>query len=342
MYDQIRFAVLGCGRISSKHGWSIAQLQSHGARIVAACDVVESRVQRFTSEYGGRVYTDYQEMLKQEDIDVVAVCLPSGLHSVIGQEVAKAGKHVLMEKPISLKLEDADDLIRTCEECHVQLCVVLQNRFNPPMQQLHKIISEDRLGKLLLTNVTVRWFRPQSYYDDGWHGTWEMDGGAMMNQCIHHIDAMRWLLGEVDSLTAYTGTLAHNIEVEDTGVAIIKFKNGAMGVIEGSTITYPENLEGSIAIFGTRGSVKVGGTALNRRVIWKVEGEIEEEKTILSNETIDPPTVYGFSHRDQYLEFMTALREGRPSATNGYEARKSLEIVRAIYDSAHNGHEVKF
>lgn len=342
MYEQIRFAVLGCGRISSKHGWSISQLQSHGARIVAACDVVESRVQRFTSEYGGRAYRDYQEMLKQEDIDVVAVCLPSGLHSTIGQEVAKAGKHVLMEKPISLRLEDADALIRTCEQCNVQLCVVLQNRFNPPMQQLHKIINEDRLGKLLLTNVTVRWFRPQSYYDDGWHGTWEMDGGAMMNQCIHHIDAMRWLLGEVDSLTAYTGTLAHNIEVEDTGIAIIKFKNGAMGVIEGSTITYPENLEGSIAIFGTRGSVKVGGTALNRRVIWKVEGEIEEEKTILSSETIDPPTVYGFSHRDQYLEFMTAIREGRSSVTNGYEARKSLEIVRAIYDSAHNGHEVKF
>jgi UDP-N-acetyl-2-amino-2-deoxyglucuronate dehydrogenase len=248
---------------------------------------------------------------------------------------------VLVEKPISITLEQADALIETCEQEKVTLGVVLQNRFNPPMRELRRVIDNGDLGRLLLANVTVRWYRPQEYYEDGWHGTLAMDGGAMMNQCIHHIDAMRWLLGEVDSIFAYTGTLAHKMEAEDVGIAVVRFRSGAMGVIEGSTVTYPKNLEGSIAIFGEHGSVKVGGTALNQRVFWKIKDQLEHEHLLLANEAVEPPTVYGFSHRDQLLEMMNAVHEGRQPSTHGREARKSLEVVRAIYQSAQDGTEIR-
>jgi UDP-N-acetyl-2-amino-2-deoxyglucuronate dehydrogenase len=339
--EEIRFAIIGCGRISGKHGSAVASLADQGARFVAACDMVESRAHHFVEEFGGTAYTDYHEMIARNDIDIVSICLPSGMHSAVGQEVARAGKHVLVEKPIALNLVDADALIKTCENEHITLGVVLQNRFNPPMQELRRVIDEGRLGRPLLANVTVRWYRPQEYYEDGWHGTWAMDGGALMNQCIHHIDAMIWLMGEVESVFAYTGTLAHQMETEDTGVVAVRFKSGALGVIEGSTITYPQNLEGSLAIFGTQGSVKVGGTALNRRVIWKIEGQLEHEANILAMELVDPPTVYGFSHREQIEEMINAVRENRIPSTHGREARKSLEVVSAIYESVRCAKEIR-
>lgn len=335
------FALIGCGRISNRHGEALRDLHAQGARLVAACDVIEARVKRFTNDFGGAAYTDYHELLRRDDIDIVIVATPSGMHSGMGQDVARAGKHLLVEKPISITLEQADALIETCEREKVILGVVLQNRFNPPMRALRRVIDNGDLGRLLLANVTVRWYRPQEYYEDGWHGTWAMDGGAMMNQCIHHIDAMRWLLGEVDSIFAYTGTLAHTMEAEDVGIAVVRFRSGAMGVIEGSTVTYPKNLEGSIAIFGEHGSVKVGGTALNQRVFWKIKDQLEHEHLLLANEAVEPPTVYGFSHREQLLEMMNAVNEGRQPTTHGREARKSLEVVSAIYQSAHEGREIR-
>jgi len=337
----LNFAIVGCGRISSRHAQALMDLQkTHDVRLTAVCDVIEGRANAAAAKYGVTAYTDYRQLLDDPNVDVVSVCVPSGLHSQMGQEAARAGKHVLMEKPISLTLDEADALIDTCEREGVTLAVVLQNRFNPPMRELRALVDSGRLGSLYLANATVRWYRPQEYYEDGWHGTWAMDGGALMNQSIHHIDALLWFMGDVRTVNAYTSTLAHHMEAEDVGVAALQFVNGGLGTIEGSTLTYPENLEGSVALFGQHGSVKVGGTALNRKVFWKVEGSLEHEREMLMREAVDPPSVYGYSHREQIIEMIDSIREGRLPSTHGREARRSLELVRAIYDSSTEGREI--
>jgi len=205
---------------------------------------------------------------------------------------------------------------------------------------LRRVVDSGRLGRLLLGSATVRWYRPQEYYEDEWHGTWAMDGGALMNQSIHHIDALQWLMGAPASVFAYTATLAHRMEAEDAGVAVIRFQSGALGTIEGSTITYPENLEGSVAVFGERGSIKVGGTALNRKTVWKVEGELEHEKELLTRDQLDPASVYGTSHSAVIADMIAAIRDDRPPKTSGPEARRSVALVLAIYESARTGRPV--
>ncbi|MBK8026581.1 MAG: Gfo/Idh/MocA family oxidoreductase [Chloroflexi bacterium] len=337
----MNIAIIGCGRISLRHSQALRDLQrERTVNVVAACDVVESRARHVAEEFGASFMTDYHEVLARKDVDLVSICVPSGLHAQIGRDAARAGKHVLVEKPIALTLEDADSLIETCERSGVVLGVVLQNRFNPPMRDLRALVDSGALGRLYLGSATVRWYRPQSYYEDGWHGTLAMDGGALMNQSIHHIDALVWLMGRPKSVFAYTGTMAHQMEAEDVGVAVVRFENGAVATIEGSTVTYPENLEGSVALFGQHGSVKVGGTALNRKVFWKVEGMLEQEREILMREAVDPPTVYGFSHREQIAEMLDAVEQGRTPSTHGREARRSLELVVAIYHSAREGCEI--
>jgi len=338
MNDALRFGLIGCGRIAPRHAQSLGELPE--ARLLAVADIVESRAQHFAQDYGAEAYLDYRRILDRCDIDVVNICTPSGLHAQMAIEALQAGKHVIVEKPMALSLEDADRMIATAKSTGRRLCVVLQNRYNPPMQDLRRVVDEGRLGRLLLGNATVRWFRPQEYYEDGWHGTWAMDGGALMNQSIHHIDALQWLMGDVESVYAYTATLAHKIEAEDIGVVAIRFKSGALGSVEGSTVTFPENLEGSVAIFGERGSIKVGGTALNRKVFWKIEGELEHERELLTREQVDPPSVYGYSHKAVVADMLTAVREGREPRTNGVEARRSVALVLAIYESARTGQPV--
>lgn len=340
----LRFGIIGCGRIAPRHAQAMASIPAEvGLHLVACCDLIESRARHFASSCGiptEAVYTDARALLARPDLDVVSVCVPSGLHAEIGVLAAQAGKHVLMEKPIALTLEDADRLIAACAEHSVRLGVVLQNRFNPPMRELKALVEGGDLGRVVLGAVTVRWFRPQSYYEDGWHGTLAMDGGALLNQSIHHIDALQWLLGEVEQVFAYTGTLAHTMEAEDVGVATLRFRSGALATVEGSTVTYPENLEASIALFGEHGSVKVGGTALNRWVFWKVAGRLEEENFKLRQQEIDPPSVYGYSHREQILEMAAAIRQGRAPSTHGGEARRSLALVMAMMQSAREGRAV--
>ena len=312
----LRFAIVGCGRVAPRHAQSLAELDS--GRLVAVADVLEPRAQHFARTYGPEPYTDYRRLLDRPDVDVVCICTPSGLHAPMAIEALAAGKHVLVEKPIALSLHDADRMIAAAAG------------------------AGRRLGRLLLGNATVRWYRPQEYYEDGWHGTWAMDGGALMNQSIHHIDALQWFLGDPVSVFAYTATLAHRMEAEDAGVAAIRFAGGALGVVEGSTITYPENLEGSIALFGERGSAKIGGTALNRKVIWKIEGELEHEREMLTRETIDPTSVYGASHKAVIADMIAAVREERSPHTDGPEARKSLALVLAMYASARQGQPITF
>lgn len=335
----LRFGIVGCGRVAPRHAQSINQLSS--TTLLAVADIKARRAETFASEYGGDAYTDYRHVLDRADIDAVSICVPSGLHAEIAIDAMRAGKHVLVEKPIAIRLQDADRMIQIAEEQGVTLGVVLQNRYNHPMQQLRKLIDEGGLGRLYLGNACVRWFRPQSYYEDDWHGTWAMDGGALMNQSIHHIDALQWFMGPVASVSAYTATLAHKMEAEDVGVASLRFTNGGLGVIEGSTLTWPQNLEGSVAIFGERGSVKIGGTALNRITLWKVEDQIELESEILTSQRVDPPSVYGYSHREVIRNFAEAALNGGKPDTSGPEARRSLELVLAIYESARNHREVQ-
>ncbi len=339
MTSPIRFAIIGCGRIAPRHAQSLLDLRDQ-ARLVAVVDIIESRATHLAKQFGAEPATDYRQILEREDIDAVCVCAPSGLHAQIGIETAQHGKHVIVEKPMALTLPDADALIDACARAGVTLTVVLQNRYNPPMQDLKRLVESGRMGRLLLGNATVRWYRPQSYYEDEWHGTRAMDGGALMNQSIHHIDALQWIMGDVQSVFAYGATLAHRMECEDVGVATWRFASGALGVIEGSTLTWPENLEGSVAIFGERGSVKVGGTALNRKVFWKVDGQLEQERQLLSAEEVDPPSVYGASHRAVLADTLAAMREGRPSQTDGLEGRRSLALVLAMYESMTRGAEV--
>ncbi len=336
MGDLIRFGLIGCGRVSFRHIQSLHDLADH-ARLLAVADVVEGRAQRAAAQAGAEAYTDYRRLLDRPDIEVVNICTPSGLHPQMAIEAMQAGKHVILEKPMALSLAEADRILQAVAETGCKLCVVLQNRYNPPMQDVRRIVDEGKLGRLLLGNATVRWYRPQEYYEDGWHGTWAMDGGALMNQSIHHIDALQWLMGEVESVFAYTATLAHRMEAEDAGVVALRFRGGALGVIEGSTLTYPENLEGSIALFGERGSVKVGGTALNRKTIWKIEGELEHEHQLLTSQKVDPPSVYGSSHLAVIADMIEAIAHDRQPRTNGPEARKSVALVLAIYQSASTG-----
>ena len=335
----ISFGLIGCGRVAPRHAQSLAQLSE--AKLVAVADIREDRAHRFAREYGADAYTDYHQLLARPDVDAVNVCVPSGLHATVVLDVLQAGKHVLVEKPIALSLTDADRMIATAREAGRSLGVVLQNRYNSPMQQVRRLLDEGGLGRLYLGNACVRWYRPQSYYEDDWHGTWAMDGGALMNQSIHHIDALQWFMGPVKSVYAYTATLAHDMETEDVGVAALRFRSGALGTIEGSTLTWPQNLEGSVALFGERGSVKVGGTALNRITLWKVDGELEREAEILTSQRVDPPTVYGYSHREVIRDFAQALRDGREPGTPGPEARRSLALVLAMYKSARTGQEVE-
>ena len=339
MSEQIRFGLIGCGRVSPRHLQSIAELAD--ARLVAVSDVIASRVERVAKENNAVAYGDYRQMLERRDIDVVNICTPSGMHAQMSIDALQAGKHVICEKPMAMNLADADRMIAAAKATGKKLCIVLQNRYNPPMLDLRRLVDEGRLGKILLGNATVRWYRPQEYYEDGWHGTLAMDGGALMNQSVHHIDALQWFIGDVDSVFAHTATLAHKMQAEDAGVAVIRFKNGALGTVEGSTLTYPENLEGSVALFGEHGSVKIGGTALNRKSIWKIEGALEHERELLMHDQVDPPSVYGFSHQAVIADMIAALRENREPRTNGREARKSVALVLAMYESARTGVAVK-
>jgi UDP-N-acetyl-2-amino-2-deoxyglucuronate dehydrogenase len=335
----IRFGLIGCGRVAPRHAQSLQQLSE--AELAAVADIKPSRADHFAADYGATPYYDHRTLLGRDDIDAVSICVPSGLHAQVALDALNAGKHVLVEKPITLSLADADRMIAAAAARDLKLGVVLQNRYNSPMQQVRRLVDEGRLGRLNLGSATVRWYRPQSYYEDGWHGTIAMDGGALMNQSIHHIDALQWFMGPVAAVQAYTATRAHEMEAEDVGVAVLRFANGALGTVEGSTLTWPQNLEGSVAIFGEHGSVKIGGTALNRITLWKVEGQLENEAELLTSQRVDPPSVYGYSHREVIHDFACAVRDDRRPGTTGSEARKSLELVLAIYESARTGKEIQ-
>lgn len=327
---EMRFAIIGCGRIAPKHAESIVAIPE--AELVAVCDIVPEKAQAFADKYGAEPYTDYHEMLKRPDIDVVTIATSSGLHAEIGIAAAQAGKHVMVEKPMAMTLKSADELIVACQKAKVKLAVIHQNRFNKSIKLMRQALEAGRFGKLTHGQATVRWNRNDDYYAQApWRGTKLQDGGVLMNQSIHNIDLLQWMFGPVESVFGYTATNLRKIEMEDVGAAVIKFKSGAMGLIEAASTIYPKNIEETLNVFGETGSVMVGGIAVNRIETWEFPESEEEKKQIFASQESDPPTVYGFGHREIIMDMIQAIQEDRTPAIPGEEGRKALEIILAIY-----------
>jgi UDP-N-acetyl-2-amino-2-deoxyglucuronate dehydrogenase len=338
----MNFALIGCGRISGKHVDALTSID--GADLVACADINISRAKTVGERIGVPWYGDYDEMLRSHpETDVVSVLTPSGLHAQHTVDIAtRYGKHIVVEKPMALRLADADAMIRACDEAAARLFVVKQNRFNLPVVRLRQALESGRFGKLIMGTVRVRWRRDQSYYDqDPWRGTWAMDGGVFSNQASHHVDLLEWMLGQPVSVMARTGTFLSDIEVEDTGVAILRFENGAIGVIEATTATRPKDLEGSISLLGEHGTVEIAGFAVNKLRTWEFEDATEDEKAeVFRTAAENPPDVYGFGHRRYIEHVINAIETGTKGLVEGLDGRRSLELINAIYESAETGKEV--
>lgn len=336
---KVRFAIVGCGRIAANHFESI-QRNADRAELVAVCDTNPAALAAAVSRTGARGYATLGAMLSAGDVDCVVLTTPSGLHSQQAMEVAAAGFDVMTEKPMSTRWQDGLSMVRACDEAGVRLFVVKQNRRNRTLQLLKQAVQQGRFGRIYMVNVNVFWTRPQEYYDSAaWRGTWEFDGGAFMNQASHYVDLLDWLVGPVESVMAYTGTLARNIEVEDTGVAALKWRNGAMGSINVTMLTYPKNLEGSITILGEFGSVRLGGVAVNEIQHWEFAqpDPMDAETKDASYQTT---SVYGFGHPLYYDNVIKVLKGEAAPEIDGREGLKSLELLIAMYLSARDGKRV--
>lgn len=333
-----KIALVGCGRISERHLKVADQIE--GLKLAAVCDIQEERVQAASKAWGVPAYLDAMEMVRRERPDIVSILTDSGSHAKVGIALAPHVPVLVIEKPMALTLEDADQLIETCEMHGTKLFVVKQNRFNPSIMALKQALDQGRFGKLVLGTVRIRWSRPQAYYDqDPWRGTWKLDGGVLTNQASHHIDLLQWMLGPVESVKCYITTRLVDIEAEDTGVAVLRFRCGALGVIEATTATRPKDLEGSISVLGEKASVVIGGFSVNRPVTWNFAEPRPEDEEI--NQLItNPPNVYGLGHLPYYQDVLDCLDTGRNSMLAGLEGRKSLEIINALYESAFTGREV--
>lgn len=337
----LNFALVGCGRISKRHAELLGENQISGARLVAVCDKDFSKTQIIAKKYDISAYSDMHEMMKTESIDVVVVLTESGLHAHHAIELAPYGAHVMVEKPMALTLDDADAMIEACDNHGVKLFVVKQNRFNLPVVQLRKALEEGRFGKLIMGTVRVRWCRPQAYYDqDSWRGTWAYDGGVLTNQASHHVDLLEWMLGDVESVFAKSKTALVDIEAEDTAVVILKFRNGALGVIEATTAIRPKDLEGSLSILGEKGSVEIGGFAVNEMKTWNFSDSLDGDSEVIEKYSVNPPNVYGFGHQAYYEHVIDCLNNKTAQLVDGLQGRKSLELINAIYESIETGKEV--
>ena len=338
------FALVGCGRIARRHADLLGGQQIEGARLAAVCDSKPSRAADFGNRFEVPHFDDMHRMMEsmQREIDVVAILTESGNHAKHTIALAKYGKHIVVEKPMALSLADADDMIRTCDLAGIKLFVVKQNRFNLPVVKLREALERGRFGKLVMGSVRVRWMRPQSYYDqDAWRGTWALDGGVFANQASHHIDLLEWMLGEPESVFARARRALVDIEAEDTGVAIIKFANGALGVVEATTAARPKDLEGSLSILGERGTVEIGGFAVNEMRTWHFTDQTPEDARILERFSENPPNVYGFGHAAYLNHVVKTIHSGGRALVDGLEGRKSLELIVAMYESIASGQDVQ-
>lgn len=337
--DILRFGIIGCGRISKIHTSVISNLT--GAKLTAVCDIVEEKAQNYAQKFGCAAYKDYRQLIKSKDVDVINICTPTHMHAEMAVATAQCGKHVVVEKPIACSLNDADMIIKACDDNGIKLFVVKQNRYNPPILKLKEALDEGRFGKLFYGNTTVFWYREQSYYDEHeWFRKRDKGGGVLINQASHNIDMLCWLMGPVESVYAKIDTKTHRIKTEDLGLAILKFTSGAWGTIVATTSAFPRNLEGSITILGENGSAKVGGIQMNEMQVWEFK-DYRSEDAIYSLHSSTPPNVYGFGHMKFMEDVLRVIRGEKVSYVDGLGSRPSLELILAMYESALTGKEVR-
>ena len=336
---KIRLALVGCGRIANNH-FGAMESHSDNVELVDLCDVNAHALKEAVARTKAAGHSNLTNMLSTTRADLVILTTPSGLHSAQAVQVANSGLHVMTEKPMATRWHDGLRMVKACDEAGVRLFVVKQNRYNATLQLLKKAIDQNRFGKIYSVAMNVFWTRPQLYYDSAkWRGSWEFDGGAFMNQASHYIDLLHWLIGPVESVMAYTATQARNIEVEDSGVAAIRWRSGAMGTVNVTMLTYPKNFEGSIAILGEHGTVKIGGVAVNEIQTWKF-ADTRPEDALVDKSNYQTTSVYGLGHPFYYHNVIETLRGNAEPDTDGREGLITLELLIAMYLSSRDGRRV--
>lgn len=341
----MKYALIGCGRISPNH---IAAALINHLEFVGLCDIdvkmIEDKMRKFELSNIPK-YLDYHEMLDREKPELVAIATESGKHAAIAFDCIEAGCNVIIEKPIALSLKDADEIIKKANEKGVKVCTNHQNRFNKSIQKIRDAVEKERFGRMFYGTAHIRWCRDWEYYSRAkWRGTWEQDGGALMNQCIHNIDLLRWMMGdEIEEVVGMADRLNHDyIEAEDLGIALIRFKNGAYGIIEGTTDIYPKNLEETLYLFGEKGTVKAGGQSVNRIEEWHFSDSLDLPEQVIREFCENPPDIYGFGHTPLYADMIKAIEKDTDPYVDGAAGRRALELVLAIYKSAINREIIKF
>lgn len=337
MGRKIKIGFVGCGRIFQKH-FEAVKSDPGQLEVAAVCDINPDRLSVAKVDADCPGYLSFSEMIDKCSLDIIAICTPSGLHAEQAIEASKKNIHIITEKPMATSWSDAKKMVQSCDNEGVSLFVVKQNRSNAPVQKLKKAIQNGHFGRIYMVVVNVFWHRPEAYYQsDNWRGTWEFDGGAFMNQASHYVDLLDWLIGPVESVHAITGTLARNIEVEDTGSAILKWRSGAIGSVNVTMLTYPSNFEGSITVIGEKGTAKVGGIAVNEIQHWAFN---QTEEVDFRKENYVPVSVYGTGHKAYYKNVVNVLRGKEKPDTDGREGLRSLELLVAIYRAARDGRKV--
>lgn len=334
----MKYALIGCGRISPNH---IVAAQKNGLDIVAICDIdsknMEDKIKKFDLPERTKCYTDYKELLIKEAPELVAIATESGKHAQIALDCMDYGCNLIIEKPIALSIDDANRIIEKAKKLQLKVCACHQNRFNKSIQKIREAVEKNRFGKMFHGTAHIRWCRDHEYYDRAnWRGTWEQDGGALMNQCIHNIDLLRWMMGdEIESVVGMTDRLHHDyIEAEDLGIALIKFKNGAYGIVEGTTNVYPRNLEETLYLFGEKGTVKAGGQSVNVIEEWRFSDMLDDPDEVKRKFHENPPNVYGYGHTPLYADVIDAINNDRQPYVDAEAGKRALELVLAIYKSS--------
>lgn len=342
----MKYALIGCGRIATNH---VTAAVNNNLEIVAVCDIVPEKMEEILAKHNLaddksiKRYTDYKQMLEENELELISIATESGKHAAIALDAIDAGVSVIIEKPMAMNIADAEEIIKRAAEKNVKVSACHQNRFNVAIQEVRKAVEGGRFGKLSHASINVRWNRNKGYYDQApWRGTWEEDGGCLMNQCIHGIDLLRWMMGdEVVEVYGATRQQFHDyLEAEDVGVAVVKFKNGAIGTIEGTTNVYPQNLEETLYLFGENGTVKVGGKSTNTIDVWDFKDETAEDQ---KNKGLEEETsnVYGNGHTSLFADVIEAIKEDRAPYVDGVAGRNALEMVLAIYKSQKEGMPVR-
>ena len=333
----MKYALIGCGRISPNH---IEAAKNNNLNFVAMCDIIPETMEEKSDKFGlgdVRRYTDYKELLEKEKPELAAIATESGKHAQIALDCISAGCHVIIEKPIALSIAYANAIIAAGKEKGVVVCANHQNRFNKSVQYMRKALEEGRFGRLSHGAAHVRWNRGKDYYKQApWRGTWAQDGGCLMNQCIHNIDLLRWMMGDdIVEVMAYTDQIEHPyLEAEDLGMALVKFKNGSYGLIEGTTNVFPKNLEETLYIFGEKGTAKAAGTSDNIIEEWVFADGLDNPEEVKREFSENPPNIYGFGHTPLYADVIEAIQTGRKPLVDGEAGKRALELVLAIYKSA--------